>query len=81
MYHHIDDHNLVLPDTCVSHCVYRKHGEEGKHYCFGRGEKEAKCIEPGGGECGSNDDGNESFIPGTPGKNTVIHLIAAIRDL
>ena len=30
-YHHIDDHDLVLPDACLSHCVYRKHGEEGKH--------------------------------------------------
>ena len=56
----------------MSHCVYRKHGEEGKHYCFGKGELEAKCIEPGGGECGGTVDGVESFIPGTPGK--YIHL-------
>ena len=57
--------------------MYRKHGEEGKHYCFGKGDLETKCIEPGGGECGANDDGNESFITGTPGK--YIHSIYALR--
>ena len=76
-YHHIDDHDLVVPATCKSHCVYQKHGEEGKHYCFGKGDLETKCIEPGGGECGANDDGNESFITGTPGK--YIHSIYALR--
>ena len=47
--------------------MYRKHGEEGKHYCFGKGEKEAKCIKPGGGECVHVDDQIEVPIPGTPG--------------
>ena len=47
--------------------MYQKHGEEGKHYCFGKGDLEAKCIEPGGGECGTNDDVVELIISGTPG--------------
>ena len=44
-YHLVEDHNMVLPETCNNKCAYKKHGEEGKYYCFGNGNLTTKCLQ------------------------------------
>ena len=54
-YEHIDDHDMLLPDDCKDHCVYKVVGEtEDKLYCFEVGDLTTKCLEAGEhGECSS----------------------------
>ena len=44
-YHLVEDHNMVLPETCNNKCAYKKHGEEDKYYCFGNGNLTTKCLQ------------------------------------
>ena len=44
-YHLVEDHNMVILDTCKDKCVYKKHGEEDKYYCLGKGPLPTKCLQ------------------------------------
>ena len=50
-YHLVEDHNMVLPETCKNKCAYKKQGEEDKYYCFAKGSLTTKCLQFQKSEC------------------------------
>ena len=71
-YEHIDDHDMLLPDDCKDHCVYKVVNDtEDKLYCFEVGDLTTKCLVQGELEVCKNI--SEIFVaPAMTGKKNYI---------